>query len=214
MMTVVHYSEHLIMHRLLKPEEKISLKGKIAAIIPHRAGTHIIACVEATNKQNNPIFTEYIGGMLRGVESVGGAKGDDQIPVIPLHNGDTGPKWRETISIDPLRPYIYDGCSNISFPIHTSKQFAHQVGLPDIILQGTATLSYAVRTLINREGGDDPLKVREIACKFTGMVLPGTNIEIVLQEKLASKNGVELFFDVYNEMNKRAIRNGYIRIDE
>ncbi len=214
MMTVVHYSEYLILHRLLKPEEKIKLKGKIAAIIPHRAGTHIIACVKATDKQNDLIFTEYIGGMLRGVESIGSGKGYDQIPTIPQYQGDNIQKWRETISIDPLRPFIYDGCTNISFPIHTSKQFAHLVGLPDIILHGTATLSYAVKTLINREVGGNPQKVKEIACKFTGIVLPGTNIEIVLQEKLAGKNGIELFFDVYNENNKRAIRNGYIKINE
>jgi hypothetical protein len=50
-----------------------------------------------------------------------------------------------------MRPYVYDGCTNIYFPIHTSVGFARMVGLPDIILQGTATLAYAARELADRE---------------------------------------------------------------
>ncbi|MHA2075708.1 MAG: MaoC/PaaZ C-terminal domain-containing protein, partial [Candidatus Hodarchaeales archaeon] len=186
MMTVVHYSEHIFIHRLLKPQERIFLKSKIVSILPHRAGTHIIACIDATDRQNNPIFTEFIGGMLRGVECLGGARGENLLPSIDLPSNSSEPIWREQIKIDTLRSFIYDACSNISSPIHTSKEFAHQVGLPNIIMQGTATLAYAIKTLINREAERNPLNVKEIACKFTGMVIPGTTIDIVLKNKEAN----------------------------
>ena len=113
-------------------------------MIPHRAGTHIIACIEATDSKNSPVFTEYIGGMLRGVECLGKAEGENNLPIIPKSPNSSEYLWRNKTEIDELRSYIYDGCSNISAPIHISKEFAHQVGLPNIIMQGTATLSYAV----------------------------------------------------------------------
>ncbi|MFX0174245.1 MAG: MaoC family dehydratase N-terminal domain-containing protein [Candidatus Hodarchaeota archaeon] len=163
--TIVHYTEHLLIHRLIKPGDKLEFKGKIAALIPHRAGTHIILRLEVTDNNNKPVFTEFIGGMLRGVECVGGAKGKKNVPSIakdPLNKDRTTQIWEKSIYIDPLRPFIYDGCTRITFPIHTSKQFAHQVGLPGIILQGTAKLDYAVKKLTNKEANENPSKIKEI----------------------------------------------------
>lgn len=214
MMTAVHYSEHLIIHRLLKPQERIYLKSKIVSMLPHRAGTHIIACIDAIDSQNNSIFTEFIGGMLRGVECIGGAQGENSLPSIDNPYCSSEPIWRKQIKIDSLRSFIYDACSNISSPIHISKEFAHQVGFPNIIMQGTATLAYAIKTLVNREAEGNPLNVREIACKFTGMVTPGTNINVVLNNKLKEPNGKKLFFEVFNDKEERAIRNGYILLHE
>ena len=93
------------------------------------------------------------------------------------------------------------------------KKFAHFVGLPDIILQGTATLAYAVKEITNREVGGNPYNLREISCKFTGMVIPGTQIEVYLANRIKNEFGTELYFEVYNNENKKAISNGYILIE-
>ena len=214
MMTLVHYTEHLKIHRLMKNGDKITIQGKVDAILPHRAGTHIILRLNAIDKKNEPVFTEYIGGMLRGVECIGGGKGKENIPKVPLHKDELEPLWKENIFLDSLRSYIYDGCSGITFPIHTSREFARQVGLPGIIMQGTATLAYAVRELTNREANGNPLKVKEIACRFTNMVIPGTDIQIVLNNRVKTGKTTDLSFNVYNEGNKRAISNGYVLLGE
>jgi len=215
--TIVHYTEHLKIHRLMKTGDELEFKGKIAAMIPHRAGTHLILCLEAVDNHNKPVFTEFLGGMLRGVECEGGAKGEKNIPLVtktPLDKNDSTSIWKKNIYIDSLRSFIYDGCTGITFPIHTSKQFAHQVGLPGIILQGTATLAYAVKELTNKEAYGDPSKIKEIACKFTDMVFPGSDIKLILQERVKTDNTRELFFEVRNVRNKKAIHDGYILIEE
>ena len=98
------------------------------------------------------------------------------------------PLWERRIPIDAMRPYLYDGCTGIFFAIHTSRRFARQVGLPGIILQGTATLAYGVREMINREAGADPLRLKTVSCRFTGMVFPGTSICVqLLSRKLTQK---------------------------
>lgn len=211
LLTQVHYSEHLILHRLISPGDQLSISGSLKAFLPHRAGTHAIISLEATDNEDNPVFTEYIGAMLRGVDcGVGGKSGE--IPEIPESKAVEGMLWESKIRIDPLRPYIYDGCTNIEFPIHTSPDFAKAVGLPGIILQGTATLAYAVSELVNREAGMDPARVLEIACNFTGMVQPGADIKICCRGKKEFSNHTDLFFEVKNSKDEKAIRNGYVKL--
>lgn len=49
------------------------------------------------------------------------------------------------------------------------------MGLPGIIHQGTATLAYAARELVNREARGNPALLKALACRFTGMVRPGSD---------------------------------------
>jgi acyl dehydratase len=211
LMTQVHYTEHLIIHRLIRPGDELSLTGTLKAFLPHRAGTHAIIRLDAKDQNGNPVFTEYIGAMLRGVDCGEGGKAD-QIPLIPENDSEAEVLWASDIHIDPLRPYIYDGCSNIEFPIHTSPKFATAVGLPGIILQGTATLAYAIRELVNNEADKDPARISEIACRFTGMVRPGTDIRVCCTGKKSHKDFADVFFEVQNSEQKKAIRNGYVKI--
>lgn len=208
----VHYTEHLIIHRLTKPGDKIQIKGHIAAILPHRSGTHLMMRLEATDADGKAVFTEYNGGLLRGVECADEGKGKENIPSAPLYQGKSSPLWETTIPIIPMAPFIYDGCTNIFFPIHTSVKYAHAVRLPGIILQGTATLGYAIRELINRETAGNPFQVRSMACRFTGMVFPGTEIRVQLLSRERSNEGTNLFFVVLNAEGGKAISDGYVRL--
>jgi len=210
LMTQVHYTEHLILHRLIRPEDELSLTGTLKTFLPHRAGTHTIIRVDAKDINGAPVFTEYTGAMLRGVDCGEGGKAG-QVPLIPENNKEEI-LWTSAIYIDPLRPYVYDGCSNIEFPIHTSPKFAKAVGLPGIILQGTATLAYAIRELVNNEADKDPSRISEIACKFTGMVRPGTDIKVCCTGKKSHKDFTDVFFEVQNSEQIKAIRTGYVKI--
>ena len=211
LMTQVHYSEHLILHRLIRPEDELTITGTLKAFLPHRAGTHAVIRLEAEDKKGEPVFTEYIGAMLRGVACGEGGKAG-QMPLIPKNDSAAEVLWTSDIHIDPLRPYIYDGCSNIVFPIHTSPSFARMVGLPGIILQGTATLAYAIRELVNKEAHKNPAGISEIACKFTGMVQPGTDIKVCCTGKKPHEDYTDVFFEVQNCDQKKAVRSGYVKI--
>lgn len=211
--TQVHFTELLEFHRFVRPGDELTIKGCIAAIEPHRAGTHVIIRFAATDKDNKPVFTEYIGGLMRGVTCRGEARGMETIPIVPKADSEYI-HWENTTHIDKLTPFIYDGCTNIYFPIHTSRWFAHQVGLPDIILQGTATLAFAVRDIIDREAAGDPERIKKIYCRFAGMVLPGTDIIVRQIGKKQTGTGNDVFFNVQNGAGQKAINNGYVQIKE
>jgi hypothetical protein len=208
----VHYTEHLAIHRPLSPGLQLIIKGQIVAILPHRAGTHVVIRLVAREKEGTPVFTEHIGAMLRGVECIGG-EGQESLPIVQNVSDAVEPCWTSTLSIDKLMPFVYDGCTDIVFPIHTSIKFARMVGLPGIILQGTATLALAVTELVNRELNREPTRVKSVSCRFTGMVLPGSNISVRMIEKRKNNTATDLLFDVCNIDGKRVISSGCLSAD-
>ncbi len=212
--TMVHYTEHLVFYRPIRPGERLTISGSIAAVLPHRSGTRVVLRFDAINSKKTPVFTEYIGALLRGVACSGEGRGEENLPAVFSRKGTSPPAWDAPVFIDPLRPFTYDGCTGITFPIHTSVSFAHMVGLPGIVLQGTATLAFAVREMINREAGGNPLRLCELHCRFTGMVRPGTEIRVRLDEKRRGQNGMGLFFSIFNEEGRRVVSDGYALIKE
>ncbi|HPC86873.1 MAG TPA: MaoC/PaaZ C-terminal domain-containing protein [Smithellaceae bacterium] len=211
LLTQVHYSEHLSLHRPLVPGMRLVIQGAVAAILPHRAGTYVVIRFDARDDGGRSIFTEHLGAMMRGVECADAGKGGQAVPSVPVHV-DESVLWESVIPIDPLAPFIYDGCTNIYFPIHTSVQFAHQVGLPGIIYQGTATLAVSVHHLLKREAGGDSRSLTTVFCGFSGMVMPGSSIRVCLTGRKETAEATDLFFTVLNAEGKKAIRDGYMRL--
>ena len=210
--TQVHYTEHLEFHRPLRPGDKLKIQGNIAAMTPHKAGTLVVIRYVATGGSGDPVFTEHLGGLMRGVKLADEGRGAEDLPRIPRLESESGPVWESIVPIDPLAAHVYDGCSDIFFPIHTSPAFAHRVGLPGIILQGTATLAYSVREIINREAGGNSDLLRSVACRFTGMVFPGSDIRVVLDARVTDQTGTNLFFSVINAEGQKAVSDGCARL--
>jgi acyl dehydratase len=209
LVTQVHHTEALEFHRALRPGDRLTVKGQVAAIFPHRAGTRVVMRFDAMDEADEPVFTEHIGALMRGVKCTDDGLCANPLPEGPPFEERAEPLWESLIPIEPLRAHVYDGCTDIVFPIHTSRAFAHQVGLPANILQGTATLAFAVRELINREAGGNPLALKSLFCRFTGMVLPGTVIKVQLVGKSVKHDGTNLHFNVLNQEGQKAISGGY-----
>ena len=208
LLTQVHYTEHLQFHRPILPGERLFIRGKVAAMIPHKAGTLVVLKFDARDAVDNPVFTEHIGGMMRGVQCPDGGSGSEDLPLIAAPPLSKTVIWEATLSVDSLAPFIYDGCTDIHFPIHTSRKFARDVGLPGIIHQGTSTLAYAARELVNREASGNPALLKTLACRFTGMVLPGSDIRVRMTGRQTADSGMLVSFEVLNAEGKKAISNG------
>jgi acyl dehydratase len=207
----VHYSESLQWHRAIQAGDWLNLTGQIAAIIPHRSGTHLVVRYDAYDRQGQPVFTEFTGAMLRGVQCLDEGRGQESLPVWqPLNTGSA--LWRSPISVHPLAAHLYDGCSEISFPIHTSVAFAQSVGLPGIILQGTASVSYAVSQLIQTDAAQAPGRVSQMDCRFTGMVFPGSEIFLELCQRQPTVDGIDLFWRLVDDRDRPLVSDGRLRI--
>ena len=212
--TQVHYTEHLQVHRLVRPGDRLILRGRLAAILPHKSGTLMVLRYDAYDQVGEIIFTEHIGAMMRGVRCTDAGAGAELLPIVPSPALQSSPLWEATIPIARTAPFVYDGCTNIHFPIHTSVKFARQVGLPDIIYQGTATLALGVREIVDREAAGDPGRVKSIACRFTGMVIPDSEIRVQHVGRESEGNQLHLFFTILNADGKKAVSNGVVTLSE
>ena len=211
LMRQVHYSESLHWMKPMKPGDRLRIEGKVASILPHRAGTHLIIEYTARDLLGETVFIERIGGILRGVKCTDAGRGEDEVPARPLPR-DYQPAWTADISLSPFAAHIYDGLADVHFPIHISPGFAKMVGLPGIIFQGTGTLAMAVREIAAREADSDPRRLRDARCRFTGMVMPGTDIRIELVEREPTASGTACHFVVRNAQGKLALSDGCVTI--
>ena len=208
----VHYSEYIEWERPMRPNDRLRIEGEVVAIAPHRAGTYLVIRYDAHDKKGAPVFHEYIGALLRGVACTDEGQGADSLPEITRRKTTEGPVWEKVAPVDPLAAHIYDGCADIHFPIHTSAAFAHSVGLPGILYQGTATLSLAVREITNLEAEGDPARVRQTSCLFTGMVFPGSDITIRALAREETDEMKHIYFCVLNADGKPALRSGCVAL--
>ncbi len=212
--TQVHFTENLKLYRPIIPGDRLTIRGRVDYIAPHRAGTYVIIRFEAADEKGKHVFVEHIGGLMRGVECRGAARSADGASGPPAVS-EPPPQVisrKRTLHIDPLAPFVYDGCTNIFFPIHTSRKFARHVGLPGIILQGTATLAMAVTDIINTEAGGDPGRIDSLQCKFADMVIPGSDIVVQVEDGKIQGRLREIHFIVLNDAGRPAIRGGLVRI--
>ncbi len=167
---------------------------------------------DASDQTGEAVFTEHIGAVMRGVPCTDAGAGAEQLPIVPSLADQGSPLWEVPIPIARTAPFVYDGCTNIHFPIHTSVKFARQVGLPDIIHQGTATLALGVREMVDREAAGDAGRVKSIACRFTGMVIPGSEIRVQFSGKQSDGDQNHLFFTVLNAEGKKAVSDGVVTL--
>jgi acyl dehydratase len=157
--------------------------------------------------------TEYNGTVFRGVSCSDAGRAAGPMPVVPGPPEAPAPLREVEIPIPRELPWIYDGCTEIRFPIHTSRAFAvHQAELPDVILQGTCTLALAAREIVNGEGDGKPELLKELACRFSRFVIPGSSIRLQILAATPSENALAVHFRVLNADGEVALSHGFARL--
>lgn len=204
----VHYNESILWHHTVEIDAHVEIVGSINSLVSHPAGTLATLRYDARNGRGEALFTEFVTGLLRGVSLVGSGRTPIEMPRPTPPPKNLGGAWELALDVGPLAAHVYDACSNISFPIHTSPAFARQVGLPGTIYQGTATLGLAVREIVNREGDADPRVLAEVHGAFRGMVVPGTTVKLSILGIGLEQGRKIVYFEVKTAAGELAIRDG------
>lgn len=205
----VHYTETLEFYRLMRPGDQLTLTAQVIAMKPHRAGTHVYITTTAVDEHGLMVFKETAGTLLRNVTCLDSGGGEENVPLVPKLSGKSDPVWEGTFLVSPVAAHIYDGAADIHNPIHTSVKFAKAVGLPGTIVHGTYTLAVAAREVVNRMADGDPGRLKSLSCRFTGMVLPGTEIVVRIRGTEPADTGDNVYFEVINAEGRKAISYGH-----
>lgn len=214
MMNMVHATEYLEIRRPIRSGMRLTMTSRLAAVVPMRVGSMVVLRVDATTEDGEAVFTEHSGALLRGISCRDEGNGEESLPSLPEIDHAEAPRWSSKLEIPRRAPFLYDGCTDIVFAIHTSRAFAKMVGLPDILLQGTATLAMAVREIVDRELDGGAEQVRTIACQLRAPVIPGSTIDVELLGRRNTSAGTLNAFQVLNAEGQTAIRSGILAFEE
>ena len=201
----VHATQDSYFHRPLRPGMKLRTVAVITGVYQTRAGVLLVNRYETRDADSGePMVTSWVSSMLRGMRQEGLPLESEPAPETPKLDLDLERCTRVAIEIPREMPHAYTECASIWNPIHTEREVALGAGLPDIILHGTATWALAGREVIRNRLDGDPTRLRRLHGRFTGMVIPGTSIEVRIGEPQAG----QVAFDVLNADGEAAISSG------
>ena len=173
----VHAVQDTQFHRMMRPVDRVRVSGQLVAIKKIKPGALTVTRIDLATADGEPVATTYTTGINRGVDVNGEDSVLEEAPDWP-EDTPSG-NWTETvIPIARELPHVYTECADIWNPIHTEREVALAAGLPDIILHGTATWALAVREIVADRLGGDPTRLARFTGRFTGMVIPGTDITV------------------------------------
>lgn len=166
---LVHAEHDLRLHRLPREGDRLSTRASIVGVHKRKPGAFVVFRFETADANGKPVSTTDFGALYRGVD----VDGPDRGASIELPQAATNMKPSGIIDVGANLAHVYTECARIFNPIHTDVAHAKAAGLPDIILHGTATLALSVSRL-----KIEPTRVRRIRCRFSGMVLMPSRLEV------------------------------------
>lgn len=207
----VHYRTEIRNFRDFAAGEEIIVQARVKDMVRHRAGTLMATEVTMKTPAGELVCLEMVEGLLRGINC------DEPSPQTmratrSLGGEETVTIWESLFQIPRLLPYHYDGCADIHFPIHSSPAYARGVGLPGIVVQGSATLAVCVDKLINwLDPSDERVHVSEISATYGAYLLPETQVRLVAQANEHTEAYTEVVFSLVGDNHQEIIRHGYLK---
>jgi acyl dehydratase len=167
---LVHAEHDLALHRLPREGDRLATRASIVGVHKRKPGAFVVFRFDTMDANGKPVSTTDFGALYRGVD----VQGPDRGAAIELPQPASGLRSVGNIGVGANLAHVYTECARIFNPIHTDVAHARAAGLPDIILHGTATLALSVSRL-----NIEPARVRRIRCRFSGMVLMPSRLEVL-----------------------------------
>jgi acyl dehydratase len=202
----VHATHDLTLHRPPRAGDRLSTTARVTGLSHRRAGTLMTVREETVDAEGRPVSTTDYGTVYRDV----GFEGEDSGVRAEARGGpEMPPRAVELpVTVPAGLAHVYTECARIWNPIHTDVAVARAAGLPDIILHGTATLALAVSRVLAYADAD-PLAVRQLSARFTGMVPLPSHVIVRVAEGSA---GAAFVFDAQGEDGAPVLSAGALHL--
>ncbi len=202
----VHATHDLQIYRPPRGGETLLTSARVIAVVRRTPGALRVVRYETLDERGGPVTTTDYGSIYRGVDVEGP---DRQIAEWAPAGADPAEPLPPVAEVDipATLAHVYTECARIWNPIHTDGAVATGVGLPGIILHGTATLALTVSGVL-RALGRDPARVRRVACRFTGMArLPS---RFTVRARASEAAGSPIHFDALGEDGRPVLGHGVL----
>lgn len=208
----VHATHDLIIHRPVRPGDRLTTRLTIAGVERRTPGAYEVMRLETRDQTGGAVCTTWMGVLYRGVAVDGPDRPATERPAPPqpIAGGRVRAEFR--VPIAATAAHVYTECARIWNPIHTDRAFASAAGLPSIILHGTATLALAVSRVLASEAPEQPERVRRIAGRLGAMIFMPSEIGVRIVSRQATAAGDAVRFEVRNAEGNLAVRDGLVTL--
>lgn len=210
-LTGVHATHDVTIHRLVRPGDRLTTRLEIVALTDIGPGAKATTRLVTVDAAGQPVATTTQDAIYLGVPTEGVHRPDPAPPTPITATERHGNPTTLTVDVAAGAAHTYTECARIWNPIHTDRAVARAAGLPDIILHGTATLAHGVSAVVDQRADGRPELVRRIAGRFAAMVELPSTIKVNVWPHLAMSDGTSTVpFEVLNEHGATAVKDGFI----
>jgi acyl dehydratase len=209
----VHATHDLLIGRLVRPGDRLTTRLTIVGVERRQPGAYQVMRLDTTDATGAVVCTTWMGSLYLGVDVEGPDHPAADAPPTPAPIAPGTPARAEfRLPIVATAAHVYTECARIWNPIHTDRAFAAAVGLPSIILQGTATLALAVSRVVATEANGDPECVRRVAGRLGAMVPMPSEAVVRIMHRDAMQAGEAVRFEVRTSTGAPAVRDGLVML--
>ncbi len=176
MLRLVHGEQEMVWHEALQVGEVIVPKAKIASIAQKASG-ELVTLSQWLERPDGRVAVETTSALfIRAKDKPAGDSAEAKPRAEPEERGAPSFKLEQPVAADQSLQYA--AISNDRNPIHTDPETARAAGLPDVILHGLCTLSFAAKAVVNARCGGDPTRLRSLRARFARPVFNGDQLTI------------------------------------
>lgn len=175
----VHVLQDSRFHKLIRADDRLRTRARIVQVRQTGAGVLVMSCVDTFESATySPVVTTWTAAMFLRDKLQGSPTTNEEPPALRNDADVTVASQRIAINTSPGLAHRYSECASIWNPIHTERSAARAIGLPDIVLHGTCTWALAGQALIHAAAAGEPRRLRRLAGRFKGVVIPGERLEL------------------------------------
>jgi len=204
---LVHGEQEIEWYKAVRPGQKVKTTGKVADI--QDKGTGQLLVVESRTvmaDSGEDVCKQSFNFFVRGY---GPMEKKEKKAEEPEDKSDKAFETKQKVAIG--QTFLYAEPSGDHNPIHINNDFAKQVGLGGIILQGLCTMAFCHKALVQNVCGGNPLKLKKMFVRFSKPVRPGDEITITGWWKEKDKS---LGFEASVQSGDMVIKGGYAELGD
>lgn len=204
----VHVEQDSTFHVPIHPGDTLTTRARIVAIRATGAGALVQTRLSTVHARTAaPVVTSWHSVIYRGVAVAGPDGRVEEPPSVP--EAPAGLPRRASLPLPREAAHVYTECSGIWNPIHSERRVALSVGLPDVILHGTAAWAIAGREAIGSYAEGDPTRLLRLRARFKAPIVPGGAME--LDHGPGTDDG-QVHFRLTNPQGEVSLDGGFARI--
>ena len=209
-LTGVHATHDVMIHRLVRPGDRLTTRLDIVGLTDISPGAKATTLLRSVDSDGHLVMTTVQDAIYLGIPT-DGVDHPDPAPPPPVSGERVGSPLTIQLDLAAGAAHIYTECARIWNPIHTDRSVAQAAGLPDVILHGTATLAHGVSAVVRHRADGEPGLVRRVVGRFAAMVRLPSKITINIWPETPDTNGTYTVpFEVLNDQGVAAVKDGFV----